>query len=232
MRLATYEWGAGGRVALLVHGLMGDHRLWRRVGPALAGRGYRAVAVDLRGHGASPRADAYRPGLFADDLVETLPHGADLAVGHSLGGLALLLAAERLRPRRAVYCDPAWHAADPARRTGPEVFRQYAALGRRQIAFLSPRWSDGDLDAEVAALGLWDPAAAGFLDGRPPTGFLPERAVVPSLVQLAGAGSLLGPREAALLAARGFEVRSVEGAGHCVMRDDFDGFMASLDGWL
>ncbi len=232
MRLTTHEWGSGDRLALLVHGIMSDHRLWRRVGPALADLGYRAVAVDLRGHGTSPRADVYRPQLFADDLVETLPAGAELAIGHSLGGLSLSLAAERLRPRRAVYSDPAWSRADPARSVGPEVFRQYATLRRDQIRFLTPRWEDADLDVEVATLALWDPESAGFLDGRSLRDFLPERPVVPSLVQLADDSALIGPSDAALLAERGFEVRTVKGAGHCVMRDDFEGFMSSLEGWV
>ncbi|MFI9583782.1 alpha/beta fold hydrolase [Streptomyces sp. NPDC052236] len=61
---------------------MADHRTRRRVGPALAGKGYRVIAVDLRGHGASAH-DSYSRSLFADDLVETLPAGADLAIGHS-----------------------------------------------------------------------------------------------------------------------------------------------------
>lgn len=79
------------------------------MGPALGGRGYRVVAVDLRGHGLSGRAGSYTAQDHADDLAETLPRGAELALGHSLGGLTLSLAAERLAPRRAVYAEPAWY---------------------------------------------------------------------------------------------------------------------------
>jgi pimeloyl-ACP methyl ester carboxylesterase len=232
MRLTTHEWGAGERTALLVHGIMSDHRLWRRVGPALAAHGYRVVAVDLRGHGSSPRADRYDPWLFADDLVETLPAGAELAIGHSLGGLALSLAAERLKPSRAIYSDPAWGVADPSRPADPAVFRLYATLRRDQIAFLTPRWEAADLDVEVATIALWDPKGADFLAEFPLTDFLPDRPVVPSLVQLAQDSALIGPDDAVLLAERGFEVRTVKGAGHVIHRDDFDGFMASLDGWI
>ncbi|MFE2720957.1 alpha/beta fold hydrolase [Kitasatospora sp. NPDC059327] len=119
MQLNTHEWGSGDRTALLVHGIMSDHRTWRRVGPALAERGYRVIAVDLRGHGASPRGEGatplerYGPGQYAQDLVDTLPIGAELAIGHSLGGLALLGAVERLEPARVVYSDPAWRFAQP-----------------------------------------------------------------------------------------------------------------------
>nr|BFE86321.1 hypothetical protein GCM10020093_089220 [Planobispora longispora] len=55
MRLNTCEWGSGDRVAVLIHGIMASSRCWWRVGPALAERGYRVVAVDLPGHGGSPR---------------------------------------------------------------------------------------------------------------------------------------------------------------------------------
>jgi pimeloyl-ACP methyl ester carboxylesterase len=230
MRLTTHEWGAGERIALLVHGIMSDHRSWREVGPALAARGYRAIAVDLRGHGTSPRADSYSPGLFADDLVDTLPAGAELAIGHSLGALSLSLAVGRLKPRRAVYSDPAWSSA--GRAIDPSVFARLAVLGRKQIAFLNPRWDEDDLDIEVATLALWDPASADFLQGRPLQGFLPDAPVVPSLVQLADNSTVIGPDEAALLAGRGFEVRTVKGAGHCIHRDDFDGFVKSLEGWI
>src|SRR5690349_5840583 len=100
---------------------MSDHRTWRRVGPALADRGYRVVGVDLRGHGASGRG-AYSAESWAGDLVETLPHAPDLALGHSLGGTALGLAVERLAPARAVYADPAW-ALDPG--GDPAAFTEF-----------------------------------------------------------------------------------------------------------
>jgi pimeloyl-ACP methyl ester carboxylesterase len=68
--LATRAWGGGADrsrpLAVLVHGVTSSSRTWWRVGPALAERGYRVLAVDLRGHGASPRPVA---GLDAADLA-------------------------------------------------------------------------------------------------------------------------------------------------------------------
>ncbi|MFF7390805.1 alpha/beta fold hydrolase [Streptomyces scabiei] len=231
MRLHTREWGAGERIALLVHGIMSDSRTWRRVAPALADRGYRVIAVDLRGHGLSPRGE-YSARLFADDLVDTLPRQADLALGHSLGGLALSLAVDRLRPRRAVYSDPAWSSADPDRRVGPEVFASFKRATRAQTAALNPRWDPEDVDIEMATLAAWDAGSAHFLGGRPLTGFVPDRLVVPSLLQLADPSHLVGPEDAERLRSDGFAVRTVPGAGHTIHRDDFDGFMTSLDGWI
>ncbi|MFJ2742831.1 alpha/beta fold hydrolase [Streptomyces sp. NPDC087440] len=231
MQLNTHTWGEGDRVALLIHGIMADHRAWRTVGPALADKGYRVVAVDLRGHGLSDRADSYTPEDFADDLVETLPEGAELAIGHSLGGLTLSLAVDRLRPRRAVYSDPAWHMELPEG-FGPEVFVQFKSAPREVIAGMNPRWADEDVDVELATLALWDERTALGLADLAGRDLLPAKPVVPSLVQLADPSLIINEERAALLRERGFEVRTVTGAGHTIQRDDFDGFMASLDGWI
>ncbi len=231
VQLHTHTWGEGDRVALLIHGIMADHRTWRRVGPALADRGYRVIAVDLRGHGASPRG-AYTPELYADDVVASLPAGAELAIGHSLGGLTLSLAVDRLRPRRAVFSDPAWHLAPPGEGFGPEVLAQFKYASREQIRAMNPRWAEADVDVEVETLALWDEATALGLAPLFGADLLPAAPVVPSLVQLADPSTLISPERATVLKGRGFEVRSVAGAGHTIHRDDFDGFMASLEGWL
>ena len=232
MRLNTREWGSGDRVALLVHGIMSDSRTWRRVGPALAERGYRVIAVDLRGHGASGRGE-YTPALYADDLVETLPQGAELAIGHSLGGLTLSRAVDRLRPRRAVYSDPAWRFVRPEQGFDPAMFVQFAAQATHDtVAAMNPRWEEADVQVELDTLAVWDPATALALSGLAEEATLPDQAVVPSLVQLAGPSFLIGPEDAETLRGRGFEVRTVAGAGHTVHRDDFDGFITSLEGWI
>lgn len=49
MKLATREWGSGERTALLIHGMLPSHRIWRRVAPELVDRGYRVIGSDLRG---------------------------------------------------------------------------------------------------------------------------------------------------------------------------------------
>ncbi|MFI8521134.1 alpha/beta fold hydrolase [Streptomyces sp. NPDC085481] len=235
MQLHTTTWGEGERVALLIHGIMADHRTWRRVGPALAERGYRVVAVDLRGHGASGRADGplgYTPQDYADDLVETLPAGAELAIGHSLGALTLATAVERLAPRRAVYVDPAWHL--PTGRAGyqPELFTQAKSLTREHIREFNPRWADEDLDIEVDSVRVWDERSAHGLVPFTGRDLGPARPVVPSLLMLADPSMLVAPERATVLKERGFEVRTVTGAGHTIQRDDFDGFMSALDGWI
>ncbi|MEU9123824.1 alpha/beta fold hydrolase [Streptomyces sp. NPDC048506] len=231
MQLYTHEWGSGERVAVLVHGMMSDHRTWHRVGPALAARGYRVLAVDLRGHGRSPRG-GYGAELFAEDLVETLPASPEVVIGHSLGGLALSLAVERLQPRRAVYSDPAWSLGRLAQPVDPAVFATFKTADRAVVRSFNPRWDEGDVDLELATLADWDTATAHALSAERRQDRTPEKPVVPSLVQIAGQGFLFSAEAAAELAERGFEVRTVAGAGHTIHRDDFEGFMAGLEGWV
>ena len=74
--------------------------------------GFRVIAVDLAGHGRSPRALRYSPAAWADDVVETLEPlldgPPDVVMGHSLGGLVASLVADRMAPRAAIYIDPAF----------------------------------------------------------------------------------------------------------------------------
>ncbi|MFJ6571049.1 alpha/beta fold hydrolase [Streptomyces sp. NPDC091292] len=229
MLLRGGEWGHGERVAVLVHGIMSDHRTWRRVGPVLAARGYRVVGVDLRGHGASGRGE-YSAELFAEDLVDTVPVGAELVIGHSLGALAVSLAVERLAPDRVVYADPAWALGTLA--LDPAAFTGFGEATREMIVELNPDWEDADVDVELATLQAWDPDTAFGVTGARAADLVPERPAVPSLVVTAGRGSLVSDNLKADLTARGFTVRTVAGAGHTLHRDDFDGFLHALDGWI
>jgi pimeloyl-ACP methyl ester carboxylesterase len=230
VKLHVREWGTGRRVAVLLHGITSDSSGWWRFGPELAERGYRVLAPDLRGHGLSPRGP-YGPEEWATDVLESVPPEPELALGHSLGGLVLAVVVERLRPIRAIYEDPAWRIRPDAQAAAAREFTAQKTWSRDQVAAANPRWSGGDLDAKVAALARWDPATApALLDGRP-WDFTPAP-VVRSLVLLADPSTLVSPEEADRLRGAGFEVRVVRGAGHSIHRDDYEGFVAGLDGWL
>ncbi|WP_086821640.1 alpha/beta fold hydrolase [Allokutzneria sp. NRRL B-24872] len=84
-RLAYLDVGAGEPIVLL-HGGFLDHRLWRSQISAFA-EGYRVIALDSRGHGAS--ANATRPFRHTDDVAALLRHlglGPAVLVGVSMGG--------------------------------------------------------------------------------------------------------------------------------------------------
>jgi pimeloyl-ACP methyl ester carboxylesterase len=231
MKLHVREWGSGDRLAVLVHGITSDSGSWVRVGPALAERGYRVLAPDLRGHGQSPRGE-YGAQSWADDLVETLPAGPEVAIGHSLGGLALALAVERLAPLRAVYEDPAWRVHAHTHEAAAAAFEARKGWTREDLARENPRWSDLDIEGSLAAIAAWDQTSArALLDGNG-YDFVPTRPVVPSLLVLADPSALIPPELAEDLRRRGFSVLAVTGAGHSVHRDDLEGFLGALHGWV
>jgi pimeloyl-ACP methyl ester carboxylesterase len=234
MELFTRGWGSGDRHAVLVHGVMSDSRNWRSVGPALAERGYNVTAVDLRGHGSSLRAAEYTAELLAEDLVETIPIEPELVMGHSLGGLTVSLAIERLRPQRAIYVDPAFTLPRLSwwqRPLVPWFVARMVKASTASIARRNPTWDPADVAIEAESFRQFDRAAiSAALGGTTET--VPATMLVPSLVVLADRSRLVKPALAESLRNMGFEIRIVAGAGHTVNRDDFTGFMAAVEDWL
>lgn len=105
-RISYDEYGEGGRLLVLVHGLLMNRRMFDRLGPELAERGNRVVTVDMLGHGRSDRPEdlrLYSMPLFARQVVALLDHlGEEDAVigGTSLGANVALEVAVR-HPDRA-----------------------------------------------------------------------------------------------------------------------------------
>lgn len=236
MRLAVHETGAGARTAILIHGIMSDSRAWHRVTHELEAQGFRVLAVDLAGHGRSPRARRYSPAAWADDVVETvepmLDGPPDVVLGHSLGGLVASLVADRLAPRAAIYVDPAFAFPTGLRGLAYKAFFAIAPRPRRgALVRMNPKWSAVDVDIELATLRDWDKRTVlGFADTRPLVP--PARLVAPTLVLLAEKSLLITERVAADLRRRGMTVATVPGTGHTVFRDDHAGFMDAVIGWL
>ncbi len=231
MKLHVEEAGTGARTAVLVHGLLSDHGAWCRVAPAMIERGYRVVMPDLRGHGLSDRG-AYTHQAWAQDLVDTLPRHVDLAVGHSLGGLALALATAELQPRRAVFVDPAWKMTAEQHRRYREDFRAQLGWNAARLRAAHPRWSDLDIEARVRSMARFDP---GCIDGLLPGqghDLAPTTAAVKSLVMLADPSDVVPAADASMLSRAGFDVVAVPGSGHSIFRDDLAGFLTALDAWL
>ncbi len=91
--LAYQAWGTdqrGAPWAVLLHGVGGGHAAWAAQGPALAAAGWRVVAVDLPGYGASAPVQPYTLASMAQQVLALLDHiGAASAwlVGHSMGGM-------------------------------------------------------------------------------------------------------------------------------------------------
>ena len=82
---------------VLLHGMPSDCSTWAGVAPELAA-GYRVIAPDQRGHGASARTGTYSLEEMREDLRQLADAlGLDRFVlgGHSMGGTVATLFAER-----------------------------------------------------------------------------------------------------------------------------------------
>jgi pimeloyl-ACP methyl ester carboxylesterase len=92
--------GAGGRIVLLLHGGGQTRHAWGGAARRLGDSGWRAITLDLRGHGGSEwhGGGHYMFEHFAEDVVSVSGQIEErfgckpVAVGASLGGIAALLA--------------------------------------------------------------------------------------------------------------------------------------------
>lgn len=254
MRLAFESWGEEGRpLAILVHGVTASSRTWWRVGPWFAGTGWRAVAIDLRGHGKSPRAtDDLGLEDLAGDLHETVSsllgpeERIDVLLGHSLGALAALeLCREHgdLIERLVLEEPPGPESTDfdeIARGVESDVARAREApeAHKREQLQENPSWSEGDAIANVENLRDCDaePVAAMVRNSlRYDLSALVGSVEVPTLLVLgseARGSALPEPERTAVANALRRGTVETFDAGHGVHRDNFEGYVRLLDGWL
>lgn len=111
-RISFDVYGEGERPIVLVHGLLMNRRMFDRLGPDLAERGNRVIAVDMLGHGRSDRPEdlrLYSMPLFSRQVVALLDHlEIDQAVigGTSLGAnIALELAVRQPKRAQALFIE-------------------------------------------------------------------------------------------------------------------------------
>ncbi|KTE78469.1 alpha/beta fold hydrolase [Sphingopyxis sp. A083] len=99
---ASVEGPAEGLPVLLAHGGGQTRWAWKKITNLLMESGFRAIALDLRGHGDSAwaRDGAYAIADFARDLaaIASAMNRKPALVGASLGGLAGILAEGELAP--------------------------------------------------------------------------------------------------------------------------------------
>ncbi|QHC72609.1 alpha/beta hydrolase [Rathayibacter sp. VKM Ac-2805] len=239
MRLQTLTTGSGPRHVGLVHGLGASAATWGPFVERLVATGRCTVtAVDLRGHGASPRAESYRIDDMAADLVESLPTGLHSVVGHSLGGAVLQRAVAGLAPGRAVYLDPGFALSLPTSGLAGRLFwaAPLLSLGIAQL---------GQARASAAVRAAYSPEIRALLDdakkrfdARMAVGvfrdvaFHPvpvEAPAVPSTIVLSDQSPAVLPDAlAARLEQRGWQVRRLSGVHHDMQLEDPDRTLAAI----
>ena len=254
MRLTLERWGEeGSPLAVLVHGVTASSRTWWRVGPRFTRTGWCVVAVDLRGHGKSPRA-THGLGLedLAGDLHETVAallgpeKSVDVLLGHSLGALAALELCRRhgdLVERLMLEEPPGSESIDfeeISRGDEADLARAKEAPEAHKLEQLeeNPSWSEGDAVANVEGLRDCDagPVAATIRHGlHYDLTALVGSVKVPSLLIMgseARGSALPEPERTAVAGALRRGIVETFDAGHGVHRDDFEGYVRLLSNWF
>ena len=146
-----------GRPIMLVHGLFAAGWSWDGFAPLLAEAGRRVIVPELRGHGHSDKAGPYTFEVFAADLIfllDTLRIGSVDLIGHSLGGHAASVVAQRQpdRVRRLVIEDAPPPPYPGDRYRGPGLRSLPPRSRVLLVAFLVARyrWIRRHLDLDMA----------------------------------------------------------------------------------
>lgn len=135
-----YDDLGSGPAVLLIHGFPLDRRMWREQCTTLAQAGYRVIAPDLRGFGASQSGDAsFTLSTHADDIIKLmncLGIGRAVMIGASSGNAVILELLAKYPQRVAGTCLLAppiveQNSADCARRLALE---ELARDGQRRAA--------------------------------------------------------------------------------------------------
>lgn len=233
MQLHAEVEGNGPRVALLLHGMTGSSESWWRVVPLLVARGFQVVALDLPGHGSSPRdpdASVERAGeAVAATVRAVVGDRVDLAMGHSFGGtvLAAAIVSGRLDADIAVFVDAPFTARggwdrDTVRAEYEEDRRARTVVGLRAA---KPWYSDRDCEVEARAAERFDPTTAAAFAAGPGGSWWPRAG---SIVIRPDPSDVLSDEGVERLRASGVAVRDIPGARHAVWYSHFDAFVAAL----
>lgn len=224
--------GHGPPVVVLLHGMMGSSESWWRVVPFLTARGHRVLAIDLPGHGLSPRDPSLTIEQAAASVVETIAHLAPgeaiIAVGHSYGATVLAEAAQAVNPHLAVYVD-----AGLALRGGGDrhtLVTQYerdrqTRMSADTLRAIRPFYSEKDAQVEARAASRFDPETMASISCGDDHSWIPEPG---SILVHAQPSAWVSPDDLRRFASVGVQVRGIVGAAHSVWFSHFAEFTASL----
>ncbi|WP_372967913.1 alpha/beta fold hydrolase [Microbacterium sp.] len=232
MLLHAVDVGSGPRTVVLLHGTMGSAESWWRVIPLLVQQGWRVLALDLPGHGLSPRDPHLTIERAGSSVAETVEHLASehplVAIGHSYGATVLAEAARRLRPALAVYVDAG--LAFPGGQDRAELTARYerdraARLSSEWLRRSRPFYSAQDAEVEARAASRFDPATMASISCGPDHAWLPAAG---SVVVRADPSDWVSDDDVRRFEENGVEVRRIPGAAHTIWYSHFDEFTAAL----
>lgn len=253
INIAYDEMGTGPAV-LLIHGFPLNRQMWQPQLRALADAGYRVIAPDLRGFGASDAPAApYSMDLLADDMIalmDALEIDKAVVGGMSMGGYILMNLLERYpeRVRAACFIATRSNADDEAGRERRKAMAAEAErLGANPIIkifaeLLFAAETAQESPALIARVTAWmretcpQGLAGGLLamrDRKDYTALLPTFRH-PSLV-IAGAEDRAAPAETAetlIHGLAGCRSRVIEKAGHMVNMEQPDIFNETMISFL
>jgi len=227
-----------GPTLLFVHGGFHGAWCWAPYLEFFSTRHVPVAALDLRGHGGLPQTDAFvHEGVreMAADVTEAAAAlgGPVVLVGHSLGALVAMAAAEQIKPAGLVLLAPS-----PPNNV-PEVKRLPAFPDGELIAPPPPertrKWFlSGYSGSDIAPYqARMTPESPAFLNDRylARISAKPEWVKGPTLCMSAGKDdTLLHPagQDEAIAAYYSAEFQSIPEAGHCLMADDSAEVSAAL----
>ena len=224
--------GSGARLLVLIHGLAGTAEVWRPLVAAL-GDAWRGewLALDLPGHGRSPRRGSYSIGGYAADVAALIgPRRDVVVVGHSMGGAVGLALASGwfgvdVRATVAAGIKVRWSAEEldraaalAARSSRRFAARDAAAAHWLRLAGLDRLWDTGHQGVGPAVSdrdGAFEVAFDNRVNaiGAPPVPAL-LAAAQGHVVMARGANDPMVTDDQ--VRALGLEPRTVPGAGHNV----------------
>lgn len=243
--IVLHQYGTpGAPTLLLVHGLTDSSECWPDA-VAHWGDRWRVLTVDQRGHGHSPRFTEDNVGrsteVWRDDLIAVLRDLDEppVSIGHSLGGMTALRAAEAAPElvRALVLEDP----ARPTTAHGPDqefvdwylaLIRDFDAAAETARLHRETPWSDAEIAAWAVAKPQVDPLMIrkGLDLHSGPWEETFQELSVPTLV-LGPIDSDMMP-EPALIDNPLVRIEFLEGVGHCVRRDGPGTYFAMVDEFL
>jgi len=246
----------GAPTLVLMHGNGDSGACWPDAVRRWEGQ-HHVVAVDLRGHGVSPRFTPEQLGspgnVFVEDAVALLaelrrPGVPLVAVGHSLGGAALPAAcAEHPGLVDAlVLIDPPWDSPPmlgDRPHVGAERVRLITVYTRDPEGELvalrerEPTWPEEERAAWIDAKAQLDLDYIATGAGRPSTPWTEHVPALadPTLVVTGDTGVIVGVETREVLRALGnpvIDVSVLPGRGHYVRQGGTDAFHAVVDPWL